>query len=181
MRIFKLTILLSLLVLIMGCSHSNIQDYKTNTPVFDMQDFFSGSLEAHGVVKNRSGKVIRHFNATIEASWDDDGIGILDERFVFDDGEKQTRVWTLTPNSDGTYTGTAGDVVGKGLAQLSGNALFMKYKLEVPYNGSTIVLDIDDRMYLTSEDVLINESIMYKWGIRVGEITLTIIKSSNNS
>lgn len=50
-----------------------------------------------GVVKNFSGEVIRTFDADISASWDDEGVGTLDEVFRFNDGEVQTRVWTLTP------------------------------------------------------------------------------------
>ena len=97
---------------------------------------------------------------------------------MFDDGERQTRVWKLTPNGDGSYIATAGDVIGEGTMQVAGNSLFLDYVLRIPYGDDTIDLKIDDRMYLVTERVLLNESIMTKWGFEVGEITLVIEKHS---
>ena len=158
-----------------ACSSVSVEDYAEHEPRFVAEEFFAGQLTAHGVLKDRSGKVIRLFTATIDASWED-GVGTLDEHFVFDDGEHQTRVWTLTPNGDNFYTATAGDVVGSGSMQVSGNSLFLDYVLRVPYDGETIDLRIDDRMYLVSDRVLLNESIMTKWGFEVGSIMLVIQK-----
>ncbi len=166
---------LILLVIISGCSSVNVNDYKNFEPTLLPEDFFNGSLTAHGVVKNRSGKVIRVFTAEIKATWKNN-IGTLDEDFIFDDGEKQKRIWTLMPTSKNSYQATAGDVVGIGSATLAGNSLFLKYVLRVPYNESTIDLTIDDRMYLLDKETLINESVMYKFGVRVGTILLVIKK-----
>ena len=159
-----------------GCS-TKIDVYQTNKPIFIAEDFFNGPLTAHGIVKNRSGKVIRTFNATLEGSWDE-GVGLLAERFVFDDGEVQFRNWTLSPkpNSNG-YIGGAEDVLGDAQILTAGNAMFINYTLVVPYNDTTIDVQVDDRMYLVSDKVLINESKLTKWGFDVGEVVLTIIKS----
>lgn len=176
MRKIGIALLLPLyLTLIVGCSSVSVEDYAGNTPALVAEEFFSGELSAHGMVKNRSGKVIRYFSAAIDASWTD-GVGTLDEHFIFDDGEQQTRVWTLQPNIDGTYVATAGDVIGESLMKVSGNSLFMNYVLRIPYRDGTIDVDIDDRMYLVSENILLNESGMSKWGFNVGQITLVIEK-----
>jgi hypothetical protein len=54
----------------------------------------------------------------------------------------------------------------------------MNYNLIINYQGDDLVVNIDDKMYLINERVLINESVMSKYGIDVGYITLTIIKSN---
>jgi hypothetical protein len=162
-------------LLLSGCSSVKVSDYADRTPQLQLEDFFSGQLTAHGVVKDRGGKVIRYFNADIKAYWEGP-VGTLEEDFVFDDGEKQRRVWTLTRQPDGRYIGTAGDVVGEGIAEVAGNSMFLKYVLEVAYGDGSIDLAIDDRMYLVQPDILINESVMTKFGIRVGEIVLVIKK-----
>jgi hypothetical protein len=59
-----------------------------------MQEFFNGTLRANGIAKDWSEKVIRYFDASIDASWED-GVGKLDENVVFDDGEEQWRIWTI--------------------------------------------------------------------------------------
>ena len=95
---------------------------------------------------------------------------------MFDDGEQQTRVWTLKPSGDNLYVATAGDVIGDGKMKVAGNSLFLDYVLRVPYDGDSIDLRIDDRMYLVSDRILLNESIMTKWGFEVGSIMLVIEK-----
>lgn len=162
-------------IMLAACSSVKVTDYQQNAPALTLTEFFNGKLTAHGVVKNRWGKVERYFNATIEASWDQ-GVGTLDEHFIFDDGETQRRVWTLTPNADGSYRAMAGDVVGDGHAKVAGNALFLKYVLRINYKGRELDLKVDDRMYLIDPKTLINESALSKWGFNVGEIVLVIKK-----
>lgn len=174
-----LFIVFALLVLgvfgLQSCSNINVNAYSDIKPPLVLEQFFDGSLTAHGVVKNRSGKVIRHFNATIDASWNGDK-GVLDERFIFSDGERQTRVWNLTKVADDRYIGTAADVIGEGEIKLAGNALFLNYVLRVPYNDGTIDVRVDDRMYKVDDNTIINESTLHKFGFKVGSILLTIVK-----
>jgi hypothetical protein len=145
-------------------------------PVMTPENFFNGPITAHGVIKNRSGQVTSYFNADIIGSWKD-GVGTLEEDFIFSDGEKSRRVWTFRKNEDGTYTATAGDVIGEALGEVSGNSMFLKYVLRIPYGDKNIDVTIDDRMYRTTDNILINESKMYKFGFRVGEILLVMVKN----
>ena len=165
-----------LLTLIAGCASVDVSDYSDMSPKIDLTSFFEGDLTAHGVVKNRSGRVIRTFNADIKASWKD-GVGVLDESFLFDDGERDARIWTLRPSSEGAFIGTAGDVVGDGKLTLAGNSVFLDYVLRIPYGDSSVDVRVDDRMYLVAPGVLINESQMTKLGVRVGSILLVILKT----
>ena len=168
-------VVIAVVSVLIGCGTSSVDDYQARSPAFSPDDFFYGALTAHGVVKDFSGTVIRHFQANITGCWEN-GIGTLDEDFTFDDGEQQTRVWTLTPDGDQTFIGTAGDVVGEGHARWQGNAMFLDYTLRIELADGPIDIKIDDRMYRVSENVVINESKMLKFGLGVGEILLTIIR-----
>lgn len=172
MRAILLTFVIGMLL---GCSPIQVTDYQDARPLFDAEQFFTGKLTAHGIVKDRSGKVIRLFNAELVAEWAD-GVGTLAEKFVFDDGETQSRVWTLRKTGDGRYTGTAGDVVGEAQLRQSGNALFLVYVLRLPYQGGEVDVRVDDRMYLITPDILINESDLSKLGFEVGSLTLVIMR-----
>ena len=165
-------------MLLSACSELSPQTYSSFEPSLVPEDFFDGELTAHGVVRSRSGEVIRYFNADILASWKD-GVGTLDEWFVFDDGEKQQRVWTLQPVGNKVYRAAAGDVVGEGRLEYAGNSIFLDYVLRIPYGDATIDVSVDDRMYLVQPDVVINESRMSKFGVEVGSILLTIRKLSD--
>lgn len=170
-------------LLLAGCAGADITDYRDRQPQLVPEAFFRGPLTAHGIVKDRAGRVTRTFTAELEGSWEN-GAGLLEERFVFDDGEVQFRNWRLVPNGTEragvrTLTGSAGDVVGPAQVRVSGNAMFIRYTLRVPWRGDTIDVNVDDRMYLVSDRVLINESSLSKWGFNVGEVVLTIIRGAN--
>ena len=158
-----------------ACSNVQVEDYADREPVLDVEQFFRGDLMAYGVVKDRGGRVIRSFEATIDASWEGP-TGMLDEHFVFDDGERQRRVWVLERQSPGRYHATAGDVTGTAELQQAGNSMFLEYVLQVPFRGNVIDVTVDDRMYLVAPDVLLNESTLYKFGVRVGSLLLVITR-----
>ncbi|MBU2952946.1 DUF3833 domain-containing protein [Marinobacter sp. F3R08] len=169
-----LWVLLSALLL-SGCAGPSLEDYADQNPELVPEKFFSGELSARGEVKDFSGQVIRTFDADITASWDDEDVGTLNEVFRFDDGEVQTRVWTLTPSAQG-YHAEAGDVVEPGTMRWSGNAIHMNYVLRVAYGDGTLDVRMDDWMYLVTPDTLINQTTMSKWGVNVGEVVLVIQK-----
>lgn len=169
---YRVVVIACITFLLSACSSPSIDQYAQNKPAFNVPEFFQGPLVAHGILKNRSGEVTRYFTATLNGSWKD-GVGTLAEQFTFDDGEQQERIWTLVPNEQG-YHATAGDVIGSGQLTAKGNAAFMSYVLRVPYDDSTLDVTVDDRMYRVSPDVVINESTLYKFGLEVGYLTLSI-------
>ena len=164
---------LSLGASVAACSGTTVQHYAGQTPALSLEEFFQGDLEAHGVVKDWRGRVIRKFSADILAYWDQ-GVGTLEEDFLFDDGEVDRRVWRFRPTGGDSYDGTAGDVVGTGKVTVAGNSAFLDYVLRIPYRDGTIDVRIDDRMYLVTPSTLLNESSLRKFGFKVGELLLVI-------
>jgi len=177
MNKFKSLYMTTVMLFFIGCSDVSVQDYAQNQPELIIPKFFDGNLTAHGVVKDYRGRVIRQFSADILAYWED-GIGTLEEDFIFDDGETDRRVWTLEPKSSGGYYGNAGDVVGAGDVNLAGDSAFLEYILRIPFNDGSLDVKVDDRMYLISPTILINESKLSKFGLKVGELLLVIEKQS---
>ncbi len=164
---------LPVLLMLPGCA-SSIDDYRGETPALELDSFFSGRLVAYGMVQNFSGKVTRRFKADITGDWQD-GIGTLDEQFMFSDGERQSRCWRLVKEGN-RYRGTAEDIVGEALGEVQGNALNWRYTLQVPVDGKVWNIALDDWLYLIDENNLINRTRMKKFGLPVGELTLHIRK-----
>lgn len=160
-----------------GCSTASIDDYRGTRPTFDLKSYFDGPVTAQGTFQDRSGKVIRRFTVQMNASWQGD-TGVLDEHFSYDDGEKQRRVWTLKKLPDGRYTGTADDVVGQASGRTEGFALFWDYTLRLPVDGTVYEVRFDDWMYQLDERTVLNRSVMSKWGIKLGEVTLFFRKGA---
>lgn len=176
MKFTFLILITSTLLVLPACSSTKISDYANTAPKLSPQEFFNGDLSAQGVLKNRSGKVTRHFTATIKASWKNN-IGTLEEKFVFNDGEVQYRTWTLTPTQATAFTATAGDVIGTGKGKFMGNAINLNYVLAVKYKNSTINLTVDDWMWKVDDSTVLNESTLSKFGFKVGSIQLVMRKN----
>ena len=158
-----------------GCASQNIDSYRSEKPVLDLQQYFNGTLDAYGVFTDRSGTVVKRFTVVMQCSWKD-GQGVLDEDFSYSDGSKQKRIWRLTALGDGRYAGQADDVVGKAQGQTQGNAFHWNYTLALPVDGTIYEVQFDDWMYLVNERVMLNKATMRKFGIYLGEVTLSFNK-----
>jgi hypothetical protein len=177
----KTYLLLILSLFLISCSSVDINVYQDNNPKLDLKAYFSGDLTAHGIIKDRSGEVIRYFNVEMNGKWSKEGVGILEEKFIFDDESIEYRTWTFTPVKKGNklhYLAKANDTLESVPISISGNAFFMNYDLLINYQGDELQVRIEDKMYLINQQVMINESIMSKYGLEVGYITLTIIKQT---
>jgi len=159
-----------------GCSTMELEDFADTTPTFVPEEYFKGELNAYGIVKDRSGKIIRTFKGDLVGSWDESGVGTLDESFIYSDGEKLKRTWTLTPTGKNSYIGTAGDIVGEAKMKNLGNTVVLDYTMRVPYGDSTLDINVRDWLHLQGDNVIINHSKMKKYGIEVGELVITIVK-----
>jgi len=164
-----------LLMFLSGCASVDMSDYRSEEPALDLRHYFNGKLDAWGMFQDRSGKVIKRFHVAMTASWQGE-VGTLDERFSYSDGTTQRRVWTLTRQPDGNYIGRADDVVGEAHGELAGNALHWRYVLALPVDGKVYNVDFDDWMFLIDDKVMLNRSFMSKFGISLGQVTLSFNK-----
>lgn len=158
-----------------GCSAPKIQDYAGQTPTLELRDYFNGTLDAQGIFTDRQGKVVKRFQVRMVCTWQGD-TGTLDEAFQYADGSSQRRVWHLQRAADGHYSGRADDVVGTASGAQSGNAFHWNYTLALPVDGRVIEVQFDDWMFLMNAHVMLNRAQMRKWGIDLGEVTLSFYK-----
>jgi hypothetical protein len=158
-----------------GCAGPSPADYAAEKPVLDLKTYFNGELEAHGIFTDRSGKVARRFVVQMTGTWSGNE-GVLDERFTYSDGKTERRVWRLTDLGGGNWRGRADDVLGDAVGVASGNALNWRYTLKLPVDDKVYEVQFDDWMYLMDDRVMLNKAVMSKFGIRLGEVTLSFIK-----
>jgi Protein of unknown function (DUF3833) len=165
--------------LVFGCAGPSVQDYAHEKPALDLSEYFSGTIDAYGIFTDRSGEVKERFTVLIKADWkvvDGKKVGTLDESFDYSDGSKQKRIWTLTEVAPGKYSGKADDVVGYAQGDLAGNALNWTYTLALPVDGTIYHVQFNDWMYLMTPKVMLNKAKMSKFGIDLGEVTLSFYK-----
>ncbi|MDP1741160.1 DUF3833 domain-containing protein [Polaromonas sp.] len=171
--------LLLALGLLAGCASPQVSDYAAEKPVLDLRQYFKGTVDAYGVFTDRSGRVVKRFTVVMTCSWQGppgQETGVLDEVFTYSDGTTDRRIWTLKRSPDGRYTGTAADVLGEAAGEENGNAFRWGYTLKLPVDGKIVEVQFDDWMYLMNDKVMLNKAVMSKFGIRLGEVTLTFVK-----
>ncbi len=158
-----------------GCAGPQIGQYAAEKPVLDLRQYFNGTLDAYGIFTDRSGAVVKRFTVVMRCTWNGEE-GVLDEDFVYSDGTTQKRIWRLRHLGNGRYSGRADDVVGEAIGETQGNAFRWGYTLALPVDGKVWEVQFDDWMYLMDDRVMLNKAEMSKFGIRLGEVTLTFVK-----
>jgi len=162
-----------------GCAAPTPADYAAEKPLLDLRTYFDGDVTAHGIFTDRSGKVVKRFTVQMKGNWQGDD-GVLDEAFTYSDGSTERRVWRIRKLPEalgpGRYSGQADDVVGVAEGQAAGNALRWSYTLRLKVDGREVDVQFDDWMYLMDERVMLNKAVMSKFGVRLGEVTLSFRK-----
>ncbi len=158
-----------------GCASHSIDDYAQDKPMLDLRSYFNGKVDAWGIFTDRQGKVVKRFTVDMTCTWQGEQ-GVLDESFVYADGTQERRIWKLTHLGNGQYQGTAGDVVGMASGQTRGNAFRWGYTLALPVDGRVLHVSMDDWMYLMNDRVMLNKARMSKWGVHLGDVTLSFTR-----
>ena len=154
----------------------DIAKFGNKKPLFVLEDYFKGNVDAWGLFYDRFGNLKRQFKVKIQGTWDGKTL-ILDEKFKYDDGEQDQRIWKITKINDQEYLGEADDVVGKALGISNGNALSWSYELMLTIKEKKFKVKFDDWMFLQEKGVLINRAEISKFGINLGVVYITFLKS----
>ena len=166
----KWAVALSVVVLAGCASAPKPADYVGEAPRLDLRQYFSGTVDGWGYVKDRSGKVVRRMYVEIICTWNG-AEGTLDESFKWSDGKTEKRVWKIRKDGD-RYIGTAGDVVGEALGVATGSALQWSYVLKLPPEQGAYEVTMDDWMWMIDDKTLANQTVMTKFGIKFAEINI---------
>lgn len=167
----KKVVSLLFLFFLSSCATQDLASYKNTQPKLDLVDYFVGTTDAWGIFQQRNGEVVKRFHVEMIGT-QRDGKLILDEHFRFDDGTKQQRTWTLVQLPDGSWSGTASDVIGQAVGHVAGNTLHWQYVLALPVDGTTYHMQVDDWLYLLDEKAMLNRTSMKKFGIEFGQVTI---------
>lgn len=154
----------------------NVQEYKQNQPTLSLFDYFKGETRGWGMFQDRGGALKRQFVVDIKGSINEKGQLVLEEDFVWNDGEKSRRVWTITEEMKNQYSGTASDVIGTAKGSSAGNAFHWNYVLNLPVGDKTYKVSFDDWMFLQPDGVLLNRAKMSKFGVGLGEVFISFKK-----
>ena len=156
---------------ITGCSDMKLKDFAEKKPELKIEEYFLGKTSASGLFIDRLGKVKRQFTVDMEGIQEGD-IFILNETFLYDDGEEEFRRWEIKKTGDKLYEGRSSDIKGIALGERSGNALNWHYTLKLKYKDGIMLVKFDDWLIMQDEKHVFNKATMKKFGIRLGDVYL---------
>jgi Protein of unknown function (DUF3833) len=172
---YRLLLILSFLA-VGSCGTMKPEDFAGREPTLVLEDYFAGKTRAWGIFEDRFGDLRREFVVDIDGTWDGREL-VLDESFVYADGETDRRVWRIVRTGEHSYRGEAGDVVGSAIGTVCSNAFNWRYDFDLDVGERTVRVKFDDWMFLQPEGILINRAKVRKWGFELGSVTLFFRKA----
>ncbi|MFT6556472.1 DUF3833 domain-containing protein [Sneathiella sp.] len=163
--------LFPLLLILTGCNTMKPEQFKNATPALDLFEYFDGKTTAWGIFEDRFGNLRRQFKVDIDGTVNGDTL-VLDEAFVYADGEKSRRVWTIIAKDAHRFEGSADDVIGKAVGISYGNSLNWTYEMDLKVEDSVWRVKFDDWLFRQPDDVIINRATVTRWGFEIGTVTL---------
>ena len=146
----------------------------------NIEEFFDGKTIAYGQFQDVFGTVRRSFKVTINGDWDGKRLRLVED-FVYEDTSTEQRVWTLVKTGENTWQGTAPGVIGVAQGVEDGNRFNWKYTIDLPIpsasgTSETVRVTFDDWMWLLSDDRLFNRAYMKRYGLSIGDVSISFEK-----
>ncbi|MCX7302573.1 MAG: DUF3833 family protein [Rhodobacterales bacterium] len=169
------------LALVAACTGKpSFEDPVLSDRQLNLEEFFDGDLVAYGQFQDIFGTVRRQFVVDIHGDWDGEKL-TLTEDFVYEDGSTEQRVWTLVKTGQDTWQGTAPGVIGKATGKEDGDRFNWQYEINLPIPSAsgameTMQVAFDDWMWLLSDDRLFNRAYIKRYGVDIGDVSITFEK-----
>ncbi|MEM6488824.1 MAG: DUF3833 domain-containing protein [Pseudomonadota bacterium] len=150
----------------------DLADYAEATPTLEMEEFFAGTLTAHGIFQDRFGDLRRSFVVDVLGEWDGETLTLIED-FVYEDGSTEQRIWRLRQTGPESWTGSADGVIGTAEGEEAGNAFNWRYTIDLPTPDGTLRVSFDDYIWQLDDQVAINRAYVYKFGIEIGQLSIS--------
>lgn len=171
---------IGILIGLSGCSGMKPEDFAGREPELILEDYFDGRSKAWGMFHDRFGRLRRQFEVDIDGRWDGETLTLVED-FLYDDGEREQRIWHIRKTGPHDYEGRAADVIGVAKGKAYGNALNWRYRFALKVDDDTWTVAFDDWLFLQPDGVLLNRAEVTKLGIKIGEVTLAFRKLSQSA
>lgn len=178
MRLRRLLLALALAASTAACAgRPDLADHAVDTPVFAPEVYFDGRLTAWGIFQDLFGDVRRRFVVEIDGDWDGETL-TLDERFVYEDGSTERRVWRLRRTGPTTWAGSADGVIGEARGETRGNAFTWAYTIDLATPDGPLRVSIEDWIWGMDDRVAINRAYVDKFGVEIGQLSIFFLRET---
>jgi Protein of unknown function (DUF3833) len=140
-------------------------------PPLRLESFLLGRTTAEGRFEDPFGVVRRRMAITLDG-WMDGATLALDERFVFDDGATERRMWRITPSGATGYTAQADDMIGVAHGGVTADGVGWSYLFNLQIGARRYRVRFHETFALVDADTMVNRARVTKFGILLGRTTI---------
>ena len=164
--LLRLAAAFALLATLAGASVAPASAQSAGTFRFEKE--FLGRTVAFGRFRTITG-VDRRFRVDLNGTWNGRTLKLV-ERFRFDDGERDTKIWYFTKTGPGRYTGRRSDVDGVAKVRVRGNVARYGYRLFLNEKERSNAVYFRDRMVKRADGTILNTALVFKGPLPVGRV-----------
>ncbi|MEM7302730.1 MAG: DUF3833 family protein [Pseudomonadota bacterium] len=143
-----------------------------------LPDFFEGETRAHGFFETVFGTPKRYFRADISGRWEGSRFR-MDEDFLFDDGEQESRTWWLEVDPDAganAIRAFCAETPEAGIGEHNGRICNLTYRFRLAVGDKSLMVRFRDLFVLAGDNTLLNRGKVSKWGLPVGQLVIAFRK-----
>lgn len=144
---------------------------------FAFEDYFRGHTVAYGKFSAING-VKRTFDVDLYGTWNGRTLKLV-EKFEYDDGLRETKIWYFTKTGPGQYSGTRSDVPGEAKVRMNGNTARYGYKLYLDAENRKNLVRFKDKMVLLDNGIVRNTALVFKYGLPVGRVVVNFARAKD--
>jgi len=142
---------------------------------FTFEDYFKGRTVAYGKFWAING-VKRNFRVDLNGTWNGKTLKLV-EKFRYDDGERNTKIWYFTKTGPGRYIGRRDDVLGEAVVTIRGNTARYGYKLFLDAENRDNLVRFRDKMVLLADGTVRNTALVFKSVLPVGRVVVNFARA----
>lgn len=135
---------------------------------------FAQELYGWGAIFYRGGRLKTRFSAHATGSWDG-RILTIEEDLRYESGEVHHRTFHIEKINDDYYAAQCAEFVGPSAIRRHRSGFRWRYYLkERSKEAHGITLAADDRLFLCADGTILDHAILKKFGVRVGDVFMTL-------
>ncbi|MDJ0612437.1 MAG: DUF3833 family protein [Rhizobiaceae bacterium] len=146
---------------------------------FTFEDYFEGKTVAYGKFSAING-VKRTFRVDLNGIWDGQTLKLV-EKFAYDDGVRETKIWFFTKTGEGKYVGRRSDVKGVASVTIKGNTARYGYDLFLDAENRDNLVRFKDKMVLLRDGTVKNTATVFKFGVPVGRVVVNFARKKDEA
>lgn len=164
---------LALLAPLAACATRPADPAVATAPV-TLISAFEGRSTGTGVFTDITGNQ-RRFTARLNGTYQNHRLTVVED-FAYDDGQQDRLTWVFNRISEGNWVGRRDDTVGEARVVEDGRTIRLSYTADFRSNTGVTRLGFEDVIYALPNGRVINDAIVTRLGVPVGNVRFELTR-----